>query len=163
MIYYFKIWAFGSLGNFTTMLPESATTTTPSKRLNDIADATMQDTVGFGGEEYFYNYGAASNLRVGWRDALGAGSNPTYRSLIKFTDIGDIPVGATVDSAYLRFQCEQSRANDTVRVYRVLQDWHAGTAQGAYQANTVSWDSIGNGDAWNTIGAAAEVANGGTR
>ena len=73
--------------------------------------------------QYTRNYGRSERLKISYH----ADESP----LLRF-DLGDLPAGATIVTATLSlYNVTQSEGTRTIRLHRVLRDWHAGNQDNA--------------------------------
>ncbi|WP_456372090.1 DNRLRE domain-containing protein, partial [Thiolapillus sp.] len=73
--------------------------------------------------QYTRNYGRSERLKISYH----AENSP----LLRF-DLGDLPAGATIVSATLSlYNVTQSEGTRSIRLHRVLRDWHAGNRDNA--------------------------------
>jgi len=101
--------------------------------------AQVKDTQLTAGQPAF-NDGSGASINVD-------GQNPHAHGLIKFPTLigggsGQVPAGAVITSATLGLHC--TNRGDTMRIYRLTEDWVEDEA---------TWNERSNGDAWSSPGA----------
>jgi subtilisin family serine protease len=112
----------------------------------ELNNATGRDTyIRSSSGQQGLNWGASPLLRV---DA-----SPNYRTLL-YWDLGSIPAEATITNATMTLfvNSVMSTASNTIRAFRVTQDWTEGTGNGQDTDNGATWLTYNGTASWASPG-----------
>jgi hypothetical protein len=119
--------------------------------LIELTNATGRDAY-IRSSEQGLNWGASPLLRV---DA-----SPNYRTLL-YWDLGSIPAEATITNATMTLfvNSVMSTASNTIRAFRVTQDWTEGTGNGQDTDNGATWLTYNGTASWAKAGGDYNTTN----
>ena len=150
--YYYKVVGDTTVSNqVTAATPAAGTATLALQPDADAGKATylVQDRSTPAGCYDWYNYGAATNLRVGT-----AANGVVHRPLLAF-DLRDIPAGASVSSAtmtlwYPATNAPTNQAGREIKLRRVTRAWEEGkgTYPGQCDGSGADWNETQGGVHW---------------
>jgi RHS repeat-associated protein len=154
--YYYKVVGDATVSNqVTATTPAAGTAKLTLQPDADAGKATyiVQDRSTPAGCYDWFNYGAATNLRVGT-----AANGVRHRPLLAF-DLRDIPAGATVSAATMTLWYPSTGAPTTtagreINLHRVTRAWEEGkgTYPGQCNGSGADWNETQGGVHWGTGG-----------